>query len=126
MKIKIISFVAVLFIISAFAPGDLKIIDSKEANKMLSGKTRYVILDVRTEMEYKSGHIKGSINIDINKTDFYEKLKKLNKKARYIVYCRTKNRSQSAVDYMINNGFKEVYKMQDGISGWIANGLPVE
>ena len=126
MKIKTLSFVALLFIISAFTTADFKIIDSKKANKMLSGKTRYVVLDVRTEMEYKSGHIKGSVNIDISKADFYEKINKLNKNAKYIVYCRTKNRSQMAVEYMFKNGFKEVYKMQDGISGWIANGLPIE
>ncbi|MFZ4398424.1 MAG: rhodanese-like domain-containing protein [Bacteroidales bacterium] len=126
MKIKIISFVAVLFIISAFTPDGLKVIDSKQANKMLSGKIKYIVLDVRTPSEFISGHIKGAINIDINQSDANAKINKLDPKAKYIVYCRTKNRSQIAVDYMISRGFKEVYKIQDGITGWIANGFPVQ
>jgi rhodanese-related sulfurtransferase len=126
MKTKIISFSILLFIFSAFTPTDLKVINSKEASKMLKSKIKYVILDVRTPAEFKSGHIKGAINIDINQNDAYSKIDKLDHKAKYIVYCRTKNRSQVAVDYMISKGFKEVYKMQDGITGWVANGFSIQ
>ncbi len=126
MKIKILSFVAILFIISAFAPGNLQTIDSKVANKMMAGKTKYVILDVRTPAEFNNGHIKGAINIDITQKDAQSKIDKLNHNAKYIVLCRTKNRSQVAVDYMISKGFTEVYKMNDGITGWIANGFPIQ
>lgn len=126
IKIKTLSLVAILFIISAFTPTELKIIYSKDVNKMMSGKTKYVLLDVRTPGEFNSGHIKGAINIDVNQNDVYSKIDKLDKKATYIVYCRTQNRSQVVGNYMINNGFKEVYKMQDGITGWVANGFPTE
>lgn len=126
IKIRTLSLVAILFIISAFAPTELTIIYSKDVNKMISGKKKYIILDVRTPGEFNSGHIKGAINIDVNQMDVYTKIDKLDKKATYIVYCRTQNRSQVVGNYMINNGFKEVYKMQDGIVGWLANGLPVE
>jgi phage shock protein E len=126
MKTKISGLLVILFIISAFTSPESKIIDSKEANKMLAGKTRYVILDVRTTDEFNSGHIKGAVNIDITKSDAHAKIDRLDHKAKYIVHCRTKNRSQVAVDYMISNGFTEVYKMQDGITGWIANGFPVK
>jgi rhodanese-related sulfurtransferase len=126
MKTKILGLVAILFIVSAFTPIELKIIYSKDVNKMMSGKTKYVILDVRTPAEYNSGHIKGAINIDISQNDAYFKLDKLDAKAKYIVYCRTQNRSQVVGNYMINKGFKEVYKMQDGITGWVASGFAVE
>lgn len=126
MKTKIISLVAILFIVSAFTPIELKIIYSKDVNKMMSGKTKYVILDVRTPAEFNSGHIKGAINIDITQNDAYSKLDKLDTKAKYIVYCRTQNRSQVVGNYMINKGFTEVYKMQDGITGWIAGGFSVQ
>ncbi len=125
-KIKILSFVAILFIISAFTPTELSIVYSKDVSKMMSGKTKYVLLDVRTPAEFNSGHIKGAINIDINQNDAYSKIDKLNTKAKYIVYCRTQNRSQVVGNYMISKGFKVVYKMQDGITGWVANGFPTE
>lgn len=126
IKIKTLSLVAILFIISAFTPTELKIIYSKDVNKMMSGKTKYVLLDVRTPAEFNSGHIKGAINIDITQNDAYSKIDKLSTKAKYIVYCRTQNRSQVVGNYMISKGFKEVYKMQDGITGWVANGFPTE
>lgn len=126
MKIKILSFVAILFIISAFAPGNLQTIDSKVANKMMASKTKYIILDVRTPAEFNSGHIKGAINIDITQNNAQSKIDKLDHKAKYIVHCRTKNRSQVAVDYMMSKNFTTVYKMNDGITGWIANGFLVQ
>lgn len=126
IKIRTLSLVAILFIISSFTPTELTIIYSKDVNKMISGKKKYIILDVRTPGEFNSGHIKGAINIDVNQNDVYTKIDKLDKKATYIVYCRTQNRSQVVGNYMISKGFKEVYKMQDGIVGWLANGLAVE
>lgn len=126
IKIRTLSLVAILFIISAFTPTDLTIIYSKDVNKMISGKKKYIILDVRTPGEFNSGHIKGAINIDVNQMDVYTKIDKLDKNAKYIVYCRTQNRSQVVGNYMISKGFKEVYKMQDGIVGWLANGFPTE
>lgn len=126
IKIRTLSLIAILFIISAFTPTELTIIYSKDVNKMMSGKTKYVILDVRTPGEFNSGHIKGAINIDVNQMDVYTKIDKLDKNAKYIVYCRTQNRSQVVGNYMISKGFKEVYKMQDGIVGWLASGFPTE
>lgn len=126
IKIRTLSLVAILFIISSFTPTELTIIYSKDVNKMISGKKKYIILDVRTPGEFNSGHIKGAINIDVNQNDVYTKIDKLDKNAKYIVYCRTQNRSQVVGNYMISKGFKEVYKMQDGIVGWLANGLAVE
>ena len=73
IKIRTLSLIAILFIISAFTPTELTIIYSKDVNKMMSGKTKYVILDVRTPGEFNSGHIKGAINIDVNQMDVYTK-----------------------------------------------------
>ncbi len=126
IKIRTLSLIAILFIISAFTPTELTIIYSKDVNKMMSGKTKYVILDVRTPGEFNSGHIKGAINIDVNQNDAYSKIDKLDKNATYIVYCRTQNRSQVVGNYMISKEFKKVFKMQDGITGWLANGFPIE
>ena len=51
---------------------------------------------------------------------------KLNKNAKYIVHCRTNHRSGIAVNHMIQNGFKNIYQMMDGWSGWSMNNLTVQ
>ena len=75
-----------------------------------------VILDVRTEREYAYGHLENAIVIDIYSRDFKEKISKLDKEKTYFVYCKTGIRSRSAVNYMINNGFKKVCDLEGGIN----------
>jgi len=101
-------------------------ISSTNVPAMLKNDRKLIILDVRTPSEFKEGHIKGAINIDIREPDAFVQIDKLDHKAKYIVHCRTNHRSKLAVDHMIKNGFKTVYQMMDGTIGWNQNGLPLE
>lgn len=62
-----------------------------------------VIIDVRTEGEYREGHIKGSKNIPLD-TIFSKaaEIKKLNKPV--IVCCRSGMRSGQAASILKNSG----------------------
>lgn len=93
-------------------------VTSTEASKLLAKDSKWIVLDVRTPDEFKDGHIKNAINIDINSDDAFQKIEKLNKNAKYIVHCRTNHRSGKAVAYMNTHGFKTIYQMSDGFSGW--------
>ncbi|MEY3470877.1 MAG: hypothetical protein RLZZ223_227, partial [Candidatus Parcubacteria bacterium] len=55
-----------------------------------------VLLDVRTESEYKQGHIAGAINFDISNPTIMQDIPKLDSTKTYIVYCRSGGRSQLA------------------------------
>lgn len=103
----------------------IKPVNSNQVNTMLQKEKDWVVLDVRTPEEFKAGHIKGAVNIDIRQTDAFAKLDKLNHKAKYIVHCRTSHRSKVAVDYMAKKGFTTVYQMMDGMNGWNEQGLAV-
>jgi phage shock protein E len=100
-------------------------INSQEAYTLLQKNKKIVVLDVRTPGEFSQGHIANAINIDINQPDAIEKINKLDKNSSYLVYCRTKNRSGTVANYMVQNGFATVYQMMDGITGWNMNSLPV-
>lgn len=93
---------------------------------MLLKDKKIIVLDVRTAEEFSYGHIKGALNIDIRQPDAFSKIDKLNKNAKYIVHCRTNHRSGIAVNHMIQSGFKNIYQMMDGWSGWSMNNLPVQ
>ena len=101
-------------------------VNSKTVSTMLQKDPKLIVLDVRTPEEYKDGHIPGAINLDIRQADTFNKLDKLNRNAKYIVYCRTNHRSGMAVDHMMQSGFKNVYQMMDGFPGWEANKLVVQ
>jgi len=73
-----------------------------------------IILDVRSKGEYKAGHIKGSINIPV---DILSKnLSQLKKDKPIITCCASGNRSASAKNILISNGFKEVHNG----GGWMS------
>ena len=64
------------------------------------------IVDVRTADEFRSGHVKGSINIPLDRIQ--DQLKKLDKSKPVITCCRSGARSGMAADELKRHGF-EVY-----------------
>ena len=81
-------------------------VDTKEA----------VIIDVRTQREFDYGHLENAIIIDIYQKSFKDKINKLDKNQTYYVYCKTGMRSRSAVNYMMQMGFKNVCNLDGGIN----------
>ena len=101
-------------------------IDSKEAYRLIKADANIAILDVRTAKEFADGHVAGAVNIDVNQTDFAQKIDQLDRSKTYIVYCRSGRHSSKAVGIMAAKGFKNLYNVSDGFVGWNKNGLPFE
>lgn len=101
-------------------------IDSKEAYGLIKADTNIAILDVRTAKEFADGHVAGAVNIDVNQTDFAQKIDQLDRSKTYIVYCRSGRRSRKAVGIIAAKGFKNLYNVSDGFVGWSKNGLPFD
>lgn len=70
-----------------------------------------VIVDVRTIGEYKTGHIKNSVNIPLS--DIQRSLNKIPKNKTIITCCASGMRSGSAKQILISNG----YTVHNG-GGW--------
>ncbi|MEF9478322.1 rhodanese-like domain-containing protein [Chryseobacterium sp. 1B4] len=66
-----------------------------------------VILDVRTEKEYKTGHIEGSVNISLG--TIRERYTELDPEKTYITVCSHGLRSVKAENILKERGFKHVY-----------------
>ena len=62
------------------------------------------IIDVRTPEEFRSGHVKGSVNIPLDKLQ--GQLGKIDKKKPVITCCRSGARSGMAADVLKRNGFE--------------------
>lgn len=84
-----------------------------------------IVLDVRTPAEFASGHLPEAQLIDIEGSDFANRLSALDKKGTYAVYCRTGNRSGVAMEQMAAAGFTHVYDLADGIVAWQSMGGPM-
>lgn len=73
-----------------------------------------IIVDVRTEGEYRGGHLKNSINIPLDQLSV--SFSKLNKNKPIITCCAYGMRSASAKRTLKSNSFTEVYNG----GGWIS------
>ena len=93
--------------------------------KERAGKADFVIVDVRTPEEFAEGHIDGAVNLDVQARDFEKKLRVLDRKKSYLVYCRTGNRSRKATVAMEALGFRSIFHMNEGIVRWKQQSLPL-
>ncbi|MGB7818657.1 MAG: rhodanese-like domain-containing protein, partial [Ornithinibacter sp.] len=80
------------------------------------------VVDVRTPAEFAEGHLPGAINIDVSSPTFAASVAQLDPTAPYAVYCRSGNRSATAVAEMTDLGFEEAFHLGGGIGAWQSAG----
>tara|TARA_B100000965_G_scaffold397373_1_gene413828 strand:+ start:1252 stop:1569 length:318 start_codon:yes stop_codon:yes gene_type:complete len=66
----------------------------------------YLIIDVRTPGEYRSGYIENAINIEWQ--DIKTISSNISKDNKIYLYCRSGNRSGKATEILKNIGYKNV------------------
>lgn len=87
----------------------------------------YKLIDVRTIEEYKAGHLKNAKQEDFYQTQaFSNYLDSLDKKGKYLVYCRTGVRSGKTLGLMQSKRFSTVYDLGGGYNAWVSSNLPTE
>jgi rhodanese-related sulfurtransferase len=97
-----------------------------QALRFMESDTTVVLLDVRTEQEWKSetGHLKDALLVPIQ--DLEARIKELVpfEKNTIIVYCRSGGRSQRAAKILAEKGYR-VLNMEGGMLKWNAEQLPI-
>jgi rhodanese-related sulfurtransferase len=105
-----------------------KTISAEEARKMIEAGTR--IIDVRRPEEWDRGHIAEAdlIPVEAGVYAFGTELQKLNlvPDEKVIFTCAAGHRSIIACEIALLMGFKDVYNLANGMSGWTFHGYPVE
>jgi rhodanese-related sulfurtransferase len=85
------------------------------------------VLDVRTAGEYKTGHIKKSLQADWNNTtEFKQRVLALDKQKPVYVYCLSGVRSTEAAQWLTENGFALVVDLKGGLLQWKRAGKPLD
>lgn len=64
------------------------------------------LVDVRTSAEFAGGHVKGSVNIPVDKIQ--SQLAQFKGKKHIVVFCLSGGRSSQAKLFLERNGFKNV------------------
>lgn len=124
---KVIGFVCLLCILSGN-----KIIAQEGSLLAKDFETRIntqhpQLLDVRTAAEYQSGHLKNSLQADwLNKEQFADRIKYLDKTKPLLVYCASGMRSGAAAKWLLDNGFSDVQNLKGGLISWKLEGRSME
>lgn len=97
---------------------NIKNVTADEAHQLIKTTKDLIILDVRTNQEFKSGHIPGSKSIPVG-----ELTSRINELEKYkdnpiLVHCTSGGRSPAAVKVLLKHNFSKIYHMNRGLSGW--------
>ena len=137
MKKKLMTFAIPIFIIclgfmlpllSAQENTRIMTVSAKEAADLIDkhvGDSDFAILDIRTPGEFQSGHLQSAILIDFYSQTFADQLNRLDKGKKFLIYCRTGNRSTKSLELFKKLKYQKVYHMASGISAWKSEGFAV-
>ena len=111
-----------------YAPTTAPVIASQritplEYQNQFGDGTQHLLIDVRTPEEFASGHIQNAVNIPVE--TLQTRLDEVPGGTSVAVYCRSGNRSASAAQILVENGYQQVYDL-GGIKDWVALGLPIQ
>lgn len=107
-----------------------RILGIKEADTVramqLINRSNALVLDVREQGEYDSGHLINSLLIP--SPQLKERVGELEKyRTRpIVVVCRSGARAAHITSWLGKQGFKETYLLAGGVKAWQKTGLPLE
>lgn len=85
-----------------------------------------VIVDVRSESEYQSGHVPGAIHIPFWAAFTTDKMEEYNKNEAVILYCAHGPRAGIAKLAFSLSGFENISYLAGHMTAWNKAGLAVE
>lgn len=129
-KIFLATLVAAIFSGSAFAQTVDKLndpfvlpVDSFAAQLKIHHVPQ--LIDVRTPEEYAINHLYGAVNVDLQKENYLEPLKKFDKEKSVYIYAIRNNRSNILAKKLRELGYTKVYELEAGIGSWVGAGKQI-
>jgi len=112
------SFLTSLFGEKNKSTDQIEILDANAFKISISAKNVQLI-DVRTALEYRAGHIENAVNIDFfDHANFNENFAGFDREKPMYLYCRSGNRSQRTAKKLLEIGFKKIYDLKGGYKAW--------
>ena len=121
---KLLVAVRMLFALTACSSSTSTTLSPSQFDE-LTKQAAVVTLDVRTPGEFASGHLPNAVNMDVESATFAQQVSELDPATTYAVYCRSGNRSKTAMQQMSDAGIEKAQDLDGGIVAWEAQGLPV-
>jgi len=104
-------------------------ISAADLNERILNSNAPLILDVRSDSEFASGHLPGAINISHNQfvddPSVAVELLSAGKDTEIVVHCASGRRAAIAEQVMIDSGYTNVRHLAGDYQGWQASDYPL-
>ena len=98
-------------------------INAETARRMMQESDSFILLDVRTEEEFRERHIEGAILIPDYELDKRAMTELPDKNKIILIYCRSGRRSANVANFLNDKGYLNVYDF-GGIIDWPFETVP--
>jgi len=125
-KIFFVLLVGVFFMITAYphiialgsdTPQPWRTITAGEARRIMAESDNYILLDVRTEAEFRERRIPGAILMPVTEISSRAEAELPDKDALILLYCQSGRRSASAAASLAALGYSNIHDL-GGINSW--------
>ncbi|MCS6846185.1 MAG: rhodanese-like domain-containing protein [Anaerolineae bacterium] len=106
------------------ANGESQAISPAQLYAMMQVSPPPVVVDVSDPEAYAAGHVPGALSIPLDRLEAH--LHMLDPQRPLVLICAAGVRCRRAALQLLDQGFKEIYRVIGGTRSWIRAGLPVE
>jgi hydroxyacylglutathione hydrolase len=97
-----------------------------ELLQRIESKSAPVIVDPRSELEFKKGHLPGAVNAPVRKILLNRAQLPKDKNVEMVLACMHGQRAVAAKWLLGLYGYRNMELLEGYIEGWMKAGLPVE
>ncbi len=87
-----------------------------EQAKALISSENAIVIDIRDQASFESGHIESAIHVDNSNAQGF--IDESDQQRPLIVCCYHGNMSKGAADYFNTQGFENAYSLDGGYADW--------
>ncbi len=104
------------WVINGFPTSHVRQLSAEALHNMVTGSDNLTLVDVRSPKEYQDNHIEGAINIPA--PDLRSRYSELDRDKTTVLICSTGHRSSLGTSILKQNGFKDIYNVSGGMTGY--------
>lgn len=116
---------SLFFMLSSVFSAAAKDISQEQFQQIVKSKQTIVLLDVRTENEFKQGHIANALNIPYDSISMRINELPQSKDTKVVIYCRSGRRAEVARGILAQEGFTNLDHLDGDFNAWQANKMPI-
>ena len=104
------------WVASGFTTSHVRQLSAEALHKMITGSDNLVLVDVRAPKEFEDSHIEGAVNIPA--PELRTRYTELDRSKTIVLTCSTGHRSSMGTSILKQHGFKDVYNLAGGMTGY--------